>query len=251
MKKKANDTDQHVLLSYLEGKLSGDERYEVEQQLLRDPAAKVALEGLQTSGLSYKQLQDDGQAIRASWYSAKREPATASGNAWWSRAAAVVLLFIVAWAAWGYYQDQQPNNLYASYFADSNQKEDYQAIRGEETTLAGFAPAVQAYQEQNYELSFSLFQQLREEHPFNGLILRYAAMSAMQLGDFYVAEQALLQSLSVENTNAERAAAHWYLALVYLRINEEDKARQHLQALSTAGAGVYTSQAAKLLVDLD
>lgn len=247
---KNEGTYQHTLLHYLEGKLSSDERYNVEQTLLRSPAAKSALESLQNSGLSTNELQTDLQEIRTNWHSSTHTVAT-SPSQWWSKVAAVAVLLIMAWAAWGYYQYQKPASLYANYFADSEQQEAYQAVRGKTSTLPGLAPALEAYQQQDYQQSYAQFQQLREDHPFSGLVLRYTAMSAMQLGDFYAAEQALQQSLSIENTSTERAAARWYLALVYLRMGQEAPAKEQLQHLTEAGDGMYASQANKLLGELE
>ena len=58
MNKESKGTTNRLLL-YLEGKLASDQRYEVEQTLLRDPLAQAALDGLGESGLSGVELQND------------------------------------------------------------------------------------------------------------------------------------------------------------------------------------------------
>jgi hypothetical protein len=245
MDKESKGTTNRLLL-YLEGKLAGDERYEVEQTLLRDPLAQVALDGLRESGLSSADLQNDLNDIRQGW---QRRPKTT--NSRWVAAAAIALLVFTAWAAWGYYQDQQPASLYATYFTRSIENEDYLALRGEEeTSVPGLSVALEAYQEQDYQQSLALFQSLREDHPFDGFILRYTAMAAMQVGDYYAAEQALEQCLAIDVPTSDRMAAKWYLALVYLRLDRQEEGQSLLQELAAAGNGMYGSQAQQLLWEL-
>jgi hypothetical protein len=234
------------LLLYLEGKLASDERYEVEQTLLRDPATQAALDGLRESGLSGAALQDDLNDIRQRW---QRRSKTTSKR--WAAAAALALLVFTSWAAWGYYQNQQPASLYATYFAISAEKEDYLAVRGEdEATVPGLSSALAAYQQQDYQQSLAMFQSLREDHPFDGFILRYTAMAAMQVGDYYTAEQALEQCLAIDTPAADRIAAQWYLALVYLRLDRQAEGQSLLQDLAASGNGMYATQAQKLLEEL-
>lgn len=245
MNKESKGTTNRLLL-YLEGKLAGDQRYEVEQTLLRDPLAQMALDGLRESSLSSADLQDDLNDIRQGWH---RSPKTT--NIRWLAAAAIALLVFTAWAAWGYYHDQQPASLYAEYFAISAENEAYLAVRGEnETTVPGLSTALAAYQQQAYQQSLALFQSLREDHPFNGFILRYTAMAAMQVGDYYAAEQALEQCLAIDVPTSDRIAAQWYLALVYLRLDRQDEGQVLLKELAAAGNGMYASQAQQLLQEL-
>lgn len=236
----------HRLLLYLEGKLSSDERYEVEQTLLRDPLAQTALDGLRESGLSGADLQNDLDDLRQSWY---LRPKTTNNR--WAAAAAIALLVFTVWAAWAYYHDQQPASLYATYFTRSAENEDYLAVRGEEeTSVPGLTVALEAYQQQDYQQSLALFQSLREDYPFDGFILRYTAMAAMQTGDYYAAEQALEQCLTIDVPATDRLAAQWYLALVYLRLDRQEEGQNLLQELAAAGNGMYASQARQLLQEL-
>ena len=245
MNKESKGTTNRLLL-YLEGKLASDERYEVEQTLLRDPLAQTALDGLRESGLSGVELQNDLNDIRQGWH---HRPETSNNR--WLAAAAVALLVFTAWAAWGYYHDQQAASLYAEYFAISAENEDYLAVRGEdETTVPGLSPALAAYQQQDYQQSLALFQSLREDYPFDGFILRYTALAAMQVGDYYAAEQALEQCLAIDVPSSDRMAAQWYLALVYLRLDRQKEGQSLLQELAAAGNGMYATQAQQLLQEL-
>lgn len=235
------------LLRYLEGKLGSDDRYEVEQTLLRDPAAQAALDGIRESGLSNVEIQSDLNDIRQGW---QNRPETT--NRRWTAVAAIALLVFTAWSAWGYFHDQQPASLYAEYFAISAANEDYLAVRGgNESAVLGLSPALDAYQQQDYQQSLALFQSLREDHPFDGFILRYTAMSAMQVGDYYAAEQALEQCLAIDISETDRIAAQWYLALVYLQLDRQADGQGLLQELAASGNGRYATQAKKLLADLD
>jgi tetratricopeptide (TPR) repeat protein len=109
---------------------------------------------------------------------------------------------------------------------------------------------MEAYQQQDYQQSLALFQSLREDHPFDGFILRYTALSAMQLGDYYIAEQALEQCLTIDLPASDRIAAQWYLALVYLRLDRQAEGQNLLQDLVASGNGMYATQARKLLEEL-
>ena len=218
----------------------------MEQSLLRDTATQAALDGLRESGLSNVEIQSDLNDIRQGW---QNRPKTT--NRRWTAVAAIALLVFTAWSAWGYFHDQQPASLYAEYFAISEANEDYLAVRGaDESTIPGLSPALNAYQQQDYQQSIALFQSLREDHPFDGFILRYTAMSAMQVGDYYAAEQVLEQCLAIDVSATDRIAAQWYLALVYLQLDRQQEGQSLLQNLAASGNGRYATQAKKLLLEL-
>lgn len=235
------------VLDYLEGKLTDDERYAVEQRWLRDPDTRAAIEGLEQSGLSGKELKNDLSEIRQAWQKRDGRPIPIKASSWsWVLAAGFLLLMF--WSAWGYYKDQRPAQVYADYFAASTAQEDYLVVRGGAARdVPGLNTALAAYGRKDYRKSYNQFQNLREDYPFNSMILRYTALAAMQVGEFYAAEQVLQQNLSITATVEERAAAKWYLALVYLRLEEKAAAKALLAELAVAGQAPYAAQARKLL----
>ncbi len=242
----SNILQKETLLAYLKGELPDDNRYELEQRLAREPAAREAIESLKSSGLSHDQLTEDITAIQQRWSARKARP---QSYRWLGRVAAIALLLFAVWSVLGYYQNQQKSNLYVDYFRLGG-TEEYLALRGESTnSAAGLSTAVAAYQALDYSKSYLQLQTLLETDPFDTQTLYYAGLSAMQLGEYYAAERLWGQLLSIQAEAGEHSAAHWFLALVYLRIEEEAKAKTELKWIVDNTRGAFVERAQRLLDD--
>lgn len=245
-KKHTTDLEQSTWLRYLSGKLSDDERYDLELRLANDPAAKIAIEAMAQNEISPEELETDLSSIRQRWHS-RPTAKNRKLSVWVNRVAAVFLIGFGIWAVTIYYQNQESAVLYANFFEADN----YLAVRGENTSNSEFSLALKAYNDQNYESSFTQFQHLNELTPEDNQLRLYAAMSAMQLGKHFEAKDLLNNVIDQTTETTEEASAYWYLALVYLQEDNNTECQKHLQwLLDNAPDSQWSSHAMKLMKKL-
>ena len=245
-KKYTKDSKPSIWLRYLSGKLSDDERYDLEQQLVNDPEARLAVEAMAQNELSARELEHDLSDIRQRWHN-RSNTKTRLLPVWINRVAAVFFLGFGVWAATQYYHNQQSTVLYADFFETDN----YLTVRGENNAGTAFSQALKAYDDKNYESSFMQFQHLSELQAENNQIRLYAAMSAMQLGKLFEAKQFLSDIIDQTHQASEEASAYWYIALVYLQENKKTECKKRLQWLiDNAPNSQWGSNAKKLMEKL-
>ena len=245
-KKHTTDSRPSIWLRYLSGKLSDNERYDLEQQLANDPKARLAVEAMAQNELSSTELEHDLSDIRQRWHN-RSNTRTRQRPVWVSRVAAVLFLGFGVWAVTKYYNNQQGSVLYADFF-ESN---DYMAVRGGNNASTEFSQALKAYEDKNYESSFMQFQHLNELQAKDNQIRLYAARSAMQLGKLFEAKQFLFDIIDETHQASEEASAYWYLALVYLQENKKKECKKRLQWLiDNAPDSQWGSNAKKLMREL-
>ncbi len=246
-KKKLVAISKHtVWLRYLRGQLSESESYDLENSLMKDGDALSALQAIAQDELSTSEMEDDLSDIQQRWKNrstAKRRTI----QPWVGKVAAVLFLGFGIWAAMIYYQDQQGSALYADYF----ESDSYLAVRGENDDDPNFTKALEAYQAENYENSFTQFQYLKEQTSNDVQTHLYAALSAMQLGKNFEAKQILREINTLDVNKIEKAPAHWYLALIYLQENNDIDCKKELQwLLENTPNGQWGSHADKLMKEL-
>lgn len=249
--KTPNSSTAQKLLQYLKGGLNDDERYDLEAQLERNPSLLDTLRELMRQPDAADTMQEDLSDIAQRWQQQRRAAAQPPAhNPWWGRVAAAVLCLVAAWAAYQYYIDQSDKRLFATYFGTPVQDR-YVASRSGDDAQASFAAALSMYTDGDYKDSYYFFKLLAQSHPFDGNILLYKALSAMQLGDYTVARLTFDQMLALSPDIANHAAAHWYLALIHLRDNRTSDARTELQWLIDNPDDDYTTRAAGLLQEME
>lgn len=249
--KTPNSSTAQKLLQYLKGGLNDDERYDLEAQLERNPSLLDTLRELMRQPAAADAMQEDLSDIAQRWQqqrSAAGQPATL--NPWWGRVAAAVLCLVAAWAAYQYYIDQSDARLYTAYFG-SPAEDHYIASRSTASDTANFAAALSMYTDGDYKDSYYFFKLLADADPFNGSILLYKALSAMQLGDYTAARRDFEHLLTLAPDIASHPAAHWYLALIHLRVNRPAEARTELQWLIDNPDNNYTPRAEGLLEQME
>ena len=104
------------------------------------------------------------------------------------------------------------------------------------------------YQEGNYEASFEILSNYLEKNIDDQAAQFYYSMNAIELDKNELAIKELL--LIEENTFSPFSLhARWYLAMVYLKLNQADKARIYLEILSLED-NMYSKKAKEILKKL-
>jgi cytochrome c-type biogenesis protein CcmH/NrfG len=249
MENKTNHNMRSLLLRYLRGELSDDERFDLENGPLQTAGVRDTLEAIAKEKDMIPAIEEDFNEISERWQQRSQVSQAPTALRWQliAAAAAVVLLAIFTY---GYYQNQADSRLYADYFGDG-QVQEYLAVRGESNANAEVTSAMDTYQQGDYESSLLQFKALREQDPFDSQILLYTGLSAMQTGDYYTARLAFEQLLSLDVVPADRASARWYLALTYLQQDQIQQAKAELNWLVKNNTGELGAKAKALLADLE
>lgn len=249
METNTNTPEMHSnLLRYLRGELSDDERFELENGPLKKAGVRDTLSALAKNKDSILELEEDFDELRQRWQQRPQQLTLTRTRPWQLIGAIAASLLLVA-LSYNYYQSQTDNRLYTDYFENSP-NEAYLAVRGEGKENSEIAAAFSAYERADYSTSLLQFKHLREAYPFDGQVLLYTGLSAMQLGEYYTARQAFDHLLSIDVSASDRASGHWYLALVYLRQEQAEKAKTELQWLVANNSGELAAKAKKLLAEL-
>jgi cytochrome c-type biogenesis protein CcmH/NrfG len=249
MKNKTNHNMRSLLLRYLRGELSDDERFELENGPLQTAGVRDTLEAIAKEKNMIPAIEEDFNEIGERWQQ-RSQISEAPGALRWQLMAAAAAILLLAVFTYGYYQSQAESRLYANYF-DDGQVQEYLAVRGESNDKAELKSAMDTYQQGDYENSLLQFKALREQDPFDSQILLYTGLSAMQIGDYYTARLAFEQLLSLDVAAADRASARWYLALTYLQQEQIPQAKAELNWLAKNNTGELGAKAKALLADLD
>lgn len=112
-------------------------------------------------------------------------------------------------------------------------------VRGEDDLLS---KAFQSYADGNYSDAISTFHQLGESERVN----LYLGVSYMVIGNFQKAKVSL-EKLSENSIYKEQAT--WYLALLYLAVEDTEQVMYHLDQISPSH--YKYKEAKKLIADLD
>ena len=145
----------------------------------------------------------------------------------WLVAASVVILLVSSfWIINNNSNNPTVENLYASYY-QPYENVVYSIERGtrvDDLTSRAFL----AYEQSDYRLAAKLFQQLSEEVTLDYIDF-YQGIAMMELGENEKSISYLNHYLKSENPLSDRAL--WYLALNYLKLNNIDEAKKHLDRL--------------------
>ncbi|MEM1215306.1 MAG: hypothetical protein AAGJ82_06460 [Bacteroidota bacterium] len=227
------------LWRYLRGQADG-----LNDDLLEKTQTRDMLQELQSHPEAHGQIEADLRDIRQRWYAdhgATRSPL-------WSWVTVAAGLLFLVYAGFQYQQSNLGNRLFADQLAAADQ--DYLSVRGSSETSPEFQSALDAYANQRYEHSLLQFQALRATNPYDGQILLYTALSALQLGQDGTAEATLNQLLALDVSLKERTDAQWYLALLAVKKEQFPTARTYLQWIVDNTEGARKAQAEQLLREL-
>ena len=150
------------------------------------------------------------------------------------------------------------NSLYNNYFeAQPNELVPY--ARGEQVP-AGFGHlsqeeynlivrAMKHYERGNYQEASSLFEENVRRSAENAGLIVYMAISEMESGKTQQAIENLLYVNNLKEATLQDEAG-WYLAMAYLKDNQQEKARNRLRDIAEESQHPYRDRASKLLKEL-
>lgn len=250
MENKTSHNMRSLLLRYLRGELSDDERFELENGPLQAADIQDTLEEIAKEQTMVPSIEEDLHELEQRWQQRTPQQAKPVSTLRWQLFAAAAAVLLLVFFTYGYYQNQTDNRLYADYF-DDGQAQEYLAVRGENNNDEALQKALTTYQQGDYTNSLLQFKALKEKNPFDSQLLLYTGLSAMQTSDFYTARQVFNQLLSLDVDPADRASARWYLALTYLQQEQVQQAKAELKWLAKNNTGELGTKARALLSEIE
>lgn len=221
---------------YLGNRLSGEERHRVENHLLDCALCSDALEG-------WALLEEDRQSAKSS-ARVRRMP-------WRFFAVAAAILALMVAVVWVYSGISPSDRLFAEYYETYEDDLSVQMRNGgnarapEKQQLSG---GLEAYISQNYSESIALLQPFVQDNPDHLVARYYLGLSYLEEKKWAEAETQLAAVQSAHLEYWEEST--WYLALLYVKTERNDGAREALQSLISARSGRYYEKAEKLLSKL-
>jgi len=119
-------------------------------------------------------------------------------------------------------------------------------VRGD--SISGFLKEkFNSYRNGNYRSAVSNLEELKAKHPEKEVLNLYLGNSYLQTNQI---EKAITEFQSIDSLSTYYENAQWYLALSFLKTNEETQAKNILKKLLKYN-GAYNKKASSLLKELD
>ncbi len=234
---------QETILKYLAGELPPQVQHQVENHLLDCPLCNDAVEAFQ----EYKPTRFPGSFEE--WKSLQAQGPMPTGGLLkqlrpFFRIAAVLAVLITAW--WLLQRPTSPDDLYAKFYQPYTLDI---PVSSRSTLLAVPLPAslvnaLQQYDSGHYEKALAGLEEVLSADPDNEPANFYAGMACLQIGRFDEAYAFLLKVIATNGNYASQA--RWYLALIKLKQNDIEGAKELLQQITKTN-GYQHTQAAALL----
>lgn len=239
-------TEQEVR-KYVQGTLSGKERFQVENHLLSCPLCSEAVEGYRFETTTAKFLEFS--ELKKKWTGSGIIGRGSRPNVvrWIMRIAALTLVILAAY--WGFFRQENTSRLFNRYYT-TYQLDIPVKMRGTQTTTE-LSPmllkALQDYDSGQYEACLDAFQSVLLEDPTNNIAIFYKSLALLELGQVEAAIPGLKDV--VERQGLYKDQAIWYLGLSYLKLGDKRMARSYLQTIVN-GNHFKSKEATQLLKQL-
>lgn len=224
--------DPTLILAYLEGDLSPDERKAFENRLASDADLRTELEAFQQLYGDLDSLKTEDAArrdVRRALAALGQTTASSSNRPkrktmWWAVAASLVLLctlfiFLLPHRNPSYFQSQYPG-LYDGPGAFKGPDSDASA--------KAYADGLAQYRSENYPAALELFAAVQPGHPDHGHAQIYRGSSLLLLQRPQEATELFTPMLSDPDF---REYALWYLALAALHTGDLEAGRGYLEEM--------------------
>ena len=236
---------------YLTGKLSQDERFDIENHLLDCELCSAAVEGFGPNNDLIYSLPDewtDEQARDLDLNNSFNQKGSFSIN--WYRIAAVftgVVLF--ASVMYQYFNVTNNKKLFADAYSmlppsESNTR----SVETDSAADTEVSEAMTLYGKHEFPKAIELFEQRLKEFPKDNESYLYSGICYLELKDLTKAEENFKKARI--NSESFYPEATWYLALCYVRGGKMDQAKTLLQEL-TDSQNDYSLKAKELLIQLN
>lgn len=248
-----NCLDKEQMEGYLKGTQSREERFRIENHLLDCELCSAAIEGFEQMGY----LEEDADFLNTfhQELEAKKGDATVRqlqpnrDRFLWRRIAAAVLVLMIPFSSYMYWNSQSTNRMTDGYFSNLEINDNFRgidAIKGGDTDLDN---AVASYKAKQYATSIPQFEAYLERQPEDAEAILYAGIACLESGQLQKADD----YLTTVRINSERLFedSTWYLVLAKIKSAKTAEAIQLLEELIKKNeTGFYAEQARQLLFQL-
>lgn len=242
------------LSSYLQGKLTKEEQFSVENHLLDCPLCSAAVEGFGAQA-NIDQAIKASEELNYKGRTIERKSTLRPLRAIASIAAVAVLSLGLGWLVFNL-NESNPDELFASYY-DVYANDVTVTLRGEEGEITNVAlqTAMSAYDQQDYQKSALLLEEMIAANPEDVIATYYAGLSYLELGQLkkaadYLAKAANYLEMTRLNNSVYYTSATWYLALTNIKQGKINEAKQILKDLRNSNDSFYVKKAKALLKEL-
>ena len=244
-----NEYNDELIQAYLEGKLEGDDLAKMNREIIENPELAEEINKLKKlelglEGIGADQLRDEIRNWEKDYrLKASNQKGKVRSLRTYYSVAAVILLLIVSGIV--IYLNQSPdyNALYAENFTPY---EDMILDRGENETSSEseLTEGMEAYNNHQYEVAAQKLSSYLTQNSEKPGVALYIGISQMELNHMLDAIK-YLDLAQQDPLFAQQA--QWYLALLFVKNNQIDKARNQLSIISKNDDHYKRSEAKDLL----
>ncbi|MDY6800618.1 MAG: tetratricopeptide repeat protein [Bacteroidota bacterium] len=227
-------TNMEIIDKYLNGEMNDQELKRFEHLLSSDVEVQEELELHQAIGDAIMEddimsFRDTMQMIYAEDKKVKRQPAGFSRKKLFYAAATIALLLAIGGIVKQLTQPDYDNHqIFDKFYQPYEVTVTYRS--GNTETDRMLLNALQKYEDGNYEQALVLFEQLLEKRKDDMSINLYSGISYMEVAKYQKATQSF-QTIITDNNNLFIEQAEWYLAMCYLKTEDNKKAKELLDEL--------------------
>lgn len=231
-----------LIQKYLQGTLSKAEEQLFEEYLQNDPSFAKEIPFFEE--LSYAFAKADYEQTKSQLQSFYKEEKQSVWKKW---SVAATILVLIGLGTILYLNDlNSSKKLYAQYF-EPYKNVVQPIVRGdvEKTTKVR---AFMAYDDGDYAKAIGYLDELLEEKP-EAILALYKANAQLQINQTEAAINILASQ--VKASDSIYAEAQWYLALGYLKMDDQTAAKNYLNALLESNSSFKNKDAQELLKSLE
>lgn len=241
--------DQEELFnSYLDGKLSPDDRQLFEQLLEEKPEYKILLEEHRRLkiAVTLEERSKIKEFLLEVDQNQKPSPNT-SWKSWVFSGAAACVIVLAGLFLWTNLSMTPGEKIYKSYY-ETYPNLIAPTVRGESQTSL-MTDAFLAFDNQDFEKASVLFENLQQE-PNSEFAIFYQGICQLELGRPEKAIPLLLK-VKEDAVNPDKITATWYAALGYFQLNKLEEGTKAVKQVAEAEGHPFQSKAQELAQMLD
>jgi tetratricopeptide (TPR) repeat protein len=223
-----------IIDKYLNGEMEDRELEQFNHLLATDPEAQEEVDLHQAIDEAIMEedimsFRDTMQMIYAEDEKVKRQPAGFSRRKLYYAAATLALLLATGGVVRQLTQPDYDNQeMFNQFYQPYEVTVTYRSGNTETDRL--LLTALQKYEEEHYQEALVLFEQLLEKRKDDMAVNLYSGISYMEVEKYQKATHSF-QTIITDNNNLFIEQAEWYLAMCYLKTDENKKAKELLDEL--------------------
>jgi hypothetical protein len=240
------DYSEEQIRAYLLGKLPEKDAEILENQMDEDPQLAEAIDLQRDIMVGIRAAFDDElrKKLIATHQETESNIRTMQPKALWRWAGAAAIMLGTLGVYFYMNQTSVDERLYYSYFEDFPN-----IIEPAQRDQTQGSDAFTAYEAKNWQLALAEFEKLALEQPTASYPYFYQGLAAMNLDQWPLAISALEKVRQGDDPRFVEAAT-WYVALAYLRNNDQERARLILETIADT-PGFYRDDATAILGELN